>query len=60
VPDPSFPIGDGLGGAGGKASGGIGAQLAFDGWDLPAELEELQAHVAGVEDERAIEVGELS
>jgi hypothetical protein len=33
---------------------------SFDGSDLSAELEELCVHVAGVEDERVVEAGELS
>jgi hypothetical protein len=32
----------------------------FDGWDLLAELVELRAHMAGVEDECAAKAGKLS
>jgi hypothetical protein len=33
---------------------------SFDGRDMPAKLEELHVHVARVEEERAIEAGELA
>jgi hypothetical protein len=33
---------------------------SFDERDLPVELDELHARMVGVEDERAVETGELS
>jgi hypothetical protein len=33
---------------------------SFNGWDLPVELEELHARLAGVEDEHVLEAGKLS
>jgi hypothetical protein len=58
--DPSFSI-EGPENAGGEAGGEHAHGLhSFDGRDLPAELEELRVRMAGVEDERAAEAGDLS
>jgi hypothetical protein len=55
-----FSAREGPGSVGGKAGGKQACGLhSFDGSDLLAKLEELCVHLAGVEDEHAVEAGEL-